>query len=183
VYRYLFVAPIAIVLIAAFVVGHPARGGEVASPAPNEPVIVDDEASMLAEVCPPREIALGKAAGTMVATPVLGWIAYSPAVGLPTTVTVTLVDGFSDPCALAVPAITPVDIIVSNKGSTATNFVIDALDIRIEGIKPGEIRHVAINVMPGTYEFRSETADHVGAEQTGTLIALVVATVSATPMT
>lgn len=99
--------------------------------------------------------------------------AGSPSIASPAVIVsirVALVDLRYQPCALQIPANTPVTIALSNEGTAVGNFIVDELGVRSDEIEAGETTEVIITASAGTYPFYSDVPGQREAGRAGVLI-------------
>jgi plastocyanin len=87
------------------------------------------------------------------------------------TIAVTAVDVDFNPNRVVIPANQPVEIQLSNTGSLEHNFVIDALDVRVD-LPPGESRTVKLEAPAGEYTYYCDKFGHRSLGMEGTLQAV-----------
>ena len=110
------------------------------------------------------------------ASPVASLVASPcPEVGTPVgaqasgdTVTVEMVDIAFAPAQFSVPANTPVQVALPNRGRAVHNFSIDQLGIKVD-VPPGQAGQTTINAPTGTYEYYCDEPGHAEAGMVGTL--------------
>jgi len=89
-------------------------------------------------------------------------------------------DIYFEPKQVTIPANTDVTISLANKGVSAHDFSIDALNIGV-ALPPGETQTVTINAPAGTYQFYCNVPGHKEAGMVGELIVSAEATTAAPP--
>ena len=96
--------------------------------------------------------------------------AATPAAGCGTPVSfeIDAIDMAFKPKELTIPAKTPVELILVNRGLSLHNFGIDALKIDIY-LVPGETRVITVTVPPGDYNYYCDIPGHAAAGMFGML--------------
>ncbi len=83
-------------------------------------------------------------------------------------VTVEMVDIAFVPAQFSVPADTPVQVALPNRGRAVHNFSIDELGIKVD-VPPGQAGQTTITAPTGTYEYYCDEPGHAEAGMVGTL--------------
>ena len=99
------------------------------------------------------------------------------------SVQISLIDLSYQPCAVEIPADTPVTITLTNVGTAVGNFIVDELGVRSEEIEAGEATEVTVNATSGTYAFYSDVPGQREAGRAGILVVGSGVPVSGTPET
>ena len=94
----------------------------------------------------------------------------TPAAPAPLVVTVKAQDLMFDPMSLTAKVGQPITINFQNTGALEHSFVIDALNVKLEHIQPGQTASVTFTPKAaGTYEFYCDVPGHRDAGMKGTL--------------
>jgi uncharacterized cupredoxin-like copper-binding protein len=82
---------------------------------------------------------------------------------------VDMVDINFQPKEITIPANTPVEVKLDNKGAIPHNFNIDQLNVHSGDYQPGQTGSVTINAPPGDYQYYCSIPGHKEAGMVGTL--------------
>ena len=132
-------------------------------------LIIGAASFALAEEATPSATPTACASPVAVASPIASPVASPPAgCGAAVSVEVGAVDIAFQPKELTIPANTPVELVVVNKGLALHNFGIDVLKINLD-LVPGEKHTITINVAAGDYAYYCDIPGHAAAGMFGTL--------------
>jgi len=164
---YTFRIPVAgaVVLTLALVLGSRPIASVSTTPSPTpDPVVATAVAMDVPADCVVQamELRAEATAGTPEATPAR--------TDEPLVVTIDLYDLYYVPCAIAIPADTPVTLSLTNLGTAIGNVVVDELGIASEELNEGDSLEMTIEAPAGEYAFYSDVPGQPAAGRAGILL-------------